>query len=70
MSADGTQVSMCEVELSRNQIATLRALSVNAAHAPIDGMRLDELRLMRLIEFVPGGYALTEDGYRQLQNAN
>jgi hypothetical protein len=57
------------MELGRNHVATLRALSINAAHAPVDGLRLDELRLMRLIEPIPGGYALTADGHRQLQNA-
>lgn len=69
MSADLTPVSVCELELGRHHVSTLRALSSNAAHTPVDGMRLDELRLMRLIEPSPGGYALTADGHRHLQNA-
>jgi hypothetical protein len=69
MSADGSQIAARETELGRKHVSALRALTLNAAHAPVDGMCLDELRLMRLIEPSPGGYALTADGYRHLQNA-
>lgn len=69
MSADGITIVAREVELGRKHVAALRALTLNAGHAPVDGMCLDELRLMGLIEPSPGGYALTADGFRQLQSA-
>ena len=54
------------IELSRKHVAALRGLSVNPAHAPVDGMCLDELRMMGLIRPAAGGYELTAAGEAQL----
>lgn len=56
-----------EIELGRKHVAALRALTLNPAHAPVDGMCLDELRMMALIRPTSGGYALTATGREQLQ---
>ncbi|MBI2254032.1 MAG: hypothetical protein HYU58_05390 [Proteobacteria bacterium] len=55
------------VELGRKHVAALRALSLNPAHTPVDGMCLDELRMMALIRPAGSGYALTAVGQEQLQ---
>ncbi|MDY0870350.1 hypothetical protein [Dongia rigui] len=60
-------MSIREIDLSRKHIAVLRGLILNPAHAPIDGMCLDELRMMALIQPVGGGYALTAAGHEKLQ---
>lgn len=56
-----------EIELDRKHVAAMRALTLNPAHAPVDGMCLDELRMMALIRPVTDGYALTATGREQLQ---
>ena len=56
-----------EIALGRKHIAVLRGLMLNPAHAPVDGMCLDELRMMALIRPTSGGYALTAAGQEQLQ---
>jgi len=56
-----------EIELGRRHVAALRALTLNPAHAPVDGMCLDELRMMALIRPTNSGYALTANGQEQLQ---
>jgi hypothetical protein len=66
MDIDGSETAR-EIELSRKHIAALRGLILNPSHAPIDGMCLDELRMMALIRPASGGYALTAAGHEQLQ---
>jgi hypothetical protein len=55
-----------EIELGRKHVAALRALTLNPSHSPVDGMCLDELRMMALIRPAAGGYALTATGQEQL----
>lgn len=56
-----------EIELGRKHVAALRGLILNPSHAPVDGMCLDELRMMALIQPSSGGYTLTASGREQLQ---
>ncbi|WP_374651739.1 hypothetical protein [Dongia sp.] len=55
-----------EVELARKHVTALRGLLLNPGHVPMDGMCLDELRIMGLIEPGRGGYKLTAKGHRNL----
>jgi hypothetical protein len=66
MSFAGRKIAR-EIELGRKHVAALRALTLNPAHAPVDGMCLDELRMMALIRPASGGYTLTATGREQLQ---
>lgn len=54
-------------ELDDHHIAALRSLEVNPAHAPVDGMCLDELRLLALIRSVADGNVLTTAGRDRLR---
>jgi hypothetical protein len=66
MSFAGRKVAR-EIELGRKHVAALRSLTLNPAHAPVDGMCLDELRMMALIRPTSGGYELTSTGRELLQ---
>jgi hypothetical protein len=56
-----------DIALSRKHIAVLRGLTLNPGYVPIDGMCLDELRMMALIRPATGGYALTAAGHELLE---
>lgn len=56
-----------DLDLGHKHVAALRALVLNPAYMPMDGMCLDELRMMSLIRVAPNGYTLTASGQEQLR---
>nr|WP_298684353.1 hypothetical protein [uncultured Dongia sp.] len=55
-----------DIVIQRKHVAALSALTINPAHAPVDGLCLEELRRMGLIQPVDGGYSLTREGQQTL----
>lgn len=55
------------LDLTEHQVATLRGLVLDSAYSPMDGMCLDELRIMALIHPHNEGYALTPAGENYLR---
>lgn len=55
-----------EIVIQRKHVAALNALSINPAHAPVDGLCLEELHRTGLIQPDDGGYSLTPEGQQTL----
>lgn len=61
------QKAVSDVDLGHKHVSALRGLVLNPSYMPMDGMCLDELRMMSLIRVAPNGYTLTASGQEQLQ---
>lgn len=66
MTASIKSAAKSVIALTPKHVAALNALTINPAHAPLDGLCLEELHRMGLIQPKDDGYALTPIGQRSL----